>query len=472
MAEATATSADARRILRPQPGPQEMFLSSPADIVIYGGSAGGGKTFGLLLEPTRHLHVAGFSAVIFRREATQIVNEGGLWDESLSLYPSLGGRPVTSPRPMFRFPSKTRVAFAHLNRPEDVHAWHGAQVPLIGFDEVTQFERSQFFYMLSRNRSTCGVRPYIRATCNPDPDSWVADFIAWWIDPKTGYPIPERSGRLRWFIRGDDDALIWGDSAEELVAKHGVELIDCKSVTFIASTIFDNPALLQKDPGYLANLRALPKVERERLLGGNWKIRPAAGMYFLRHDAVMLEQRPEDCVRWVRAWDLAATEPTEEEPDPDWTAGVLMGLRPSGRPVVAEVVRVRRKADEVRRLILRTAQLDGRHVSIRLPQDPGQAGKGQAADLIAMLSGYPVFAQVVTGDKVTRALPLAAQWQAGNVEVVRGPWNEAFFGELEGFPKANHDDQVDAAADAFVALPRVASTPDYSRTNVRGGARG
>lgn len=72
--------------------------------------------------------------------------------------------------------------------------------------------------MMSRNRSTCGVRPYIRATCNPDADSWVAELIAWWIDQDTGYPIPERSGRIRYFIRYDDK-MIWGDTRQELVSK-------------------------------------------------------------------------------------------------------------------------------------------------------------------------------------------------------------------------------------------------------------
>jgi hypothetical protein len=75
-----------------------------------------------------------------------------------------------------------------------VYDWQGAQIPLICFDELTHFRAHQFFYMVSRNRSTCGVRPYIRATCNPDADSWVANFLAWWIDPETGFPIPERAG--------------------------------------------------------------------------------------------------------------------------------------------------------------------------------------------------------------------------------------------------------------------------------------
>ena len=70
--------------------------------------------------------------------------------------------------------------------------------------------------MVSRNRSTCGVRPYIRATCNPDADSWVADFLSWWIDPVSGHPIPERAGVLRYFVRVGEK-IVWADRPEELM---------------------------------------------------------------------------------------------------------------------------------------------------------------------------------------------------------------------------------------------------------------
>lgn len=438
--------------IRPQPGPQEAFLASPADIVIYGGSAGGGKTYAILLEPLRHIQNKAFGAVIFRRESVQITNEGGLWDTAMSLYPAIGGRPRTLP-PMFRFPSGAKVTFAHLNLELDVLGWQGAQVPLICFDELTHFTRRQFFYMLSRNRSTCGVRPYVRATCNPDADSWVAELIEWWIDQETGTPIHERSGVIRWFVRLGD-AIRWGDSPQELAASHGVAPEDAKSLTFIAASIYDNPALLSADPGYLANLKALSRVERERLLGGNWKIRPASGMYFRRHEATLIDALPADVVKWVRAWDLAATEPTEDTPDPDWTAGVRMGVRRSnGRYVVAHLAHERMNADKVRRLVRAVAEHDGVQTRITVPEDPGQAGKDQAASYVKMLSGWTVTRRRPSSDKVTRAEPFAAQWQAGNVEILRASWNEALFNELEAFPpEKGHDDIVDACSDAFASL--------------------
>jgi len=437
----------------PQQGPQEAFLSSPADIVIYGGAAGGGKTYALLMEPLRHIGNKDFGAVIFRRESVQITNEGGLWDTALTLYPTQGGAPRLLPKPTFKFPSGAKVTFAHLNLETDVLDWQGSQIPLIGFDELTHFERSQFFYMLSRNRSTCGVRPYIRATCNADAESWVAEFIAWWIDQTTGHPIPERSGVIRWFCRVAD-ALRWGDSPEELAERFDVGVNDCKSLTFIAASVHDNRKLMEADPGYLANLKALARVERERLLGGNWKVKPAAGMYFKRHEATLIPKVPDDVVRWCRAWDFAATEPSEDNPDPDWSAGVKMGLRKNGRYVVAGLVHERKKAGAIRDIVKRTAEHDGRETVISIPEDPGQAGKDQAENYVRHLSGWPVRRRRPSGDKVLRAEPFAAQWQVGMVDVVVGPWNEVFFAEIEGFPPSStgHDDIVDAAADGFAQL--------------------
>jgi hypothetical protein len=189
-------------VIGPQPGPQQTFLCSAADIAIYGGAAGGGKTFAELLEPLRHVGNKDFGAVIFRRTTPQITNEGALWDESLKLYPLLGAKPNQGDL-YWTFPSGSTVSFKHLEHDKTVLNWQGSQIPLICFDELTHFTQKQFWYMVSRNRSMCGVRPYIGATCNPDADSWVAE-LTWWINQETGYPIPVRAGMLRWFIRIGD----------------------------------------------------------------------------------------------------------------------------------------------------------------------------------------------------------------------------------------------------------------------------
>jgi len=445
--------------LRPQPGPQEMFLATKADICIYGGAAGGGKTYGLLLDALRHKNRPGFGEVIFRKNSIQIYNEGGLLDESLRMYSGIKGAELKrSPRPQWTFNGKGKVSFAHIDGDDDLKKFQGSQMAAIGFDELTHFTESQFFYMLSRNRTTCGIKPYVRATCNPDADSWVAKFIEWWIDPDTGYPIKERSGKIRWMIRRNE-TLYWADTIEELWERFELktqeEKQEPKSVTFIMSTLYDNQILMKQDPSYISNLKALSVVERERLLYGNWKIKPAAGLYFKRSQiGQMLTMIPNDVVRWVRAWDLAATAEGEGG-EPAYTAGVLMGKRKNGRYIVADVINVRQTAADVRKTIKFTAMSDiakYKRVKIRLPQDPGQAGKDQAQSYIKYLAGFDVTAIPESGSKEVRAEPMAAQWQAGNFDVLIADWNEAYFNQLESFPMSKFKDMVDAGSSAFSQL--------------------
>lgn len=316
------------------------------------------------------------------------------------------------------------------------------------YDELTHFSDYQFFYMLSRNRSTCGVKPYIRATTNPDADSWVAEFIAWWIDQDTGFAIPERSGIIRWFVRVNDTTF-WGDTAQELIDKYGSEATP-KSVTFVASSIYDNKILLEADPGYLANLNALSVVERERLKNGNWKIRPASGLYFRREWVTMLDALPADLIA-LRDWDLAATEKTPTN-DPDFTASVKMAKDREGHTYICHAMQDRISPFKVRRAIKNYAEQDGRKVSIGLSQDPGQAGKEQAQSLVRELAGYKTIVERETGDKITRFEPFSAQCEAGNVYVLRGAWNDMLFDHLEAFPEAAHDDLADCCSGAYNKL--------------------
>lgn len=271
--------------IRPQKGYQMMSLSSAADIVIGGGAAGVGKTFALLLEPLRHKNTEGFGAVFFRRTYTQIKSEGGLWDASTRLYSLVSDARPRGSSYEWIFGKTSKIKFSHLEYEKNVYDWQGAEIPLICFDELTHFSQNMFFYLLSRNRSTCGVKPYVRATCNPDPDSWVAEFIKWWIDQDTGFPIPERQGVLRYFVR-DGENYIWGDTKEEVIEKaryyleplvkesKGLTSYDnyIKSVTFIGGSIYDNVELLKVNPEYLGNLASQSEEERARLLMGNWKV--------------------------------------------------------------------------------------------------------------------------------------------------------------------------------------------------------
>ena len=435
--------------IAPQAGPQTDFISTSADIAIYGGAAGGGKTFALLLEPTRHYNNPQFGGVVFRKTTVQVRNQGGLWDESVNLYSHLRAVPYESSLEWL-FQSGMRMKFAGLEYDKDVLNWQGSQIPYIGFDELTHFSEKQFFYMLSRNRSTSGVPAYIRATCNPDPDSWVRKFIDWWID-KEGFPIKSRSGSIRWFIRVNDE-IMWFDTKQEVYDWFGDgPEIQPKSVTFIAASIFDNKIFLEKDPSYLANLHALNRVDRMRLKDGNWNVRGTAGMYFKRTDFEVISAVPAGWISVARYWDRASTKPSHENPDPDWTRGVKLYKYPNGVWVVADLKSLRDNPLAVERLVKNTATQDGLGVVVWGEQDPGSAGVADANAFTRLLNGFVVKIARPTRDKVTRAKPISAQCEAGNVKVVRGEWNEEFFTELENFNDEliGHDDIVDALSGAY-----------------------
>ena len=191
-------------------------------------------------------------------------------------------------------------------------------------------------------------------------------------------------------------------------------------------------------------------LERERLLGGNWKIRPAAGLYFKREWCTVVDEVAAD-LDVVRYWDLAATEKTEFN-DPDWTVGIKLGRDKSGGYWLLDMVRERANPGDVDRLLLNIAAQDEKRVRIGFGKDPGQAGKSQALHLMRALSGFTVAFAVESGDKLTRFGPFSSQCRAGNVKIRRGRWNEDLFRVLEGFPDLAHDDEVDACSGALEML--------------------
>jgi predicted phage terminase large subunit-like protein len=445
-------------IIEPQPGPQTEFLGCHADIVIYGGAAGGGKSFGLLIDPLRNVRNPHFGGVIFRRTAVQVRNEGGLWDESMKLYPQLRGRPREHSL-SWVFPDGAAMSFANLEHEKDLLNYQGSQMPWIGFDELTHFTEQQFFYMLSRNRSTSGVKPRIRATCNPDPDSFVRKLIDWWIG-KDGFPIKERAGKLRYFIRISDE-MIWADDPEEIYAKYGrgPDIIPT-SITFIPSKLDDNQILMRKDPTYAARLLALSRVDRMRLREGNWNVRASAGMMFKREWFTVLDAIPSAWMQQCRYWDRAATKPSETNKDPDWTRGLKMYKYPNGTFLVADLKSTRDTPGQVEKLVTATASHDAYDCTVYGEQDPGSAGVADAERFTKILAGYDVRMTKPTKDKVTRAKPVSAQAEAGNIFVLRAPWNDEFFQELENFPEGAHDDIVDTLSGAFNELQGGASILD------------
>jgi predicted phage terminase large subunit-like protein len=346
-----------------------------------------------------------------------------------------------------------KITFASLQFDKSLTTWRGSQVPLIGFDQLETFTKKQFFYMLSRNRSKSGVRPYIRATCNPEP-GWLADFLSWWIAPD-GYADLDRVGKIRWMVRGPGDEIFWADTREALIKEYPGS--KPKSVTFIVSTIYDNQELLKIDPDYLSNLQAQDFIDRARLLGdpkrgGNWKIRPAAGLLINRDwIEIVTEQEIPAGGRTVRYFDLAATTLKLKKSDPDYTASVKM-KKVGVTYYVLHMTEERLSPAKTDERMKQLAELDGPGVKQKWEREGGASGKRDAYHIATLLDGYDASSERPQGDKITRGKGLSAQALAGNVKLLKGAWNERWLDHMHGQPEWPHDDIWDASTGAYREL--------------------
>lgn len=175
---------------------------------------------------------------------------------------------------------------------------------------------------------------------------------------------------------------------------------------------------------------------------------PRGGGMFKRDDFQILDSAPAKLGRVVRGWDLAATKASGK-----FTAGAKVTIH-DGRVIILDVQRKQGSPGEVETMIRSLADQDGRAVQVDFPQDPGQAGKAQVAAFAKMLQGHDFTSSPETGKKEDRARPLAAQAEAGNVYLVRGPWNDAFINEACLFPNGEFSDQIDAVSRAHANLLR------------------
>ena len=185
------------------------------------------------------------------------------------------------------------------------------------------------------------------------------------------------------------------------------------------------------------------------VFSGQYRQRPSppAGGFFKPDNIEIVDALPADIIKEVRAWDLASSEN-----EGDYTAGMRQAKGKDGYIYIVDVQHAQLGPDGVEKRIKQTAEMDGKSVAIHLPQDPGQAGKAQAKSFIKMLAGFSVKAETVSGDKITRAQPFAAQVNVGNVRMLRGAWNKPLIEEMRNFPNGKHDDQIDAGSDAFNEL--------------------
>lgn len=468
MPVATSDVPAQRVVWRPNPGPQTRFLASRADEVLFGGASGGGKSAAIIAMGLRWVNVPQFRALVLRRESTQLQD---LIDKSWALYPkTFPGAKYNANEHTWTFPSGARIRFNHCKEESDKYDYQGQEYQLLIYDELTHFTVTQYLEIASRLRSaTSGLPRYLRSTSNPGGagHEWVRHRFGAWLDP--GFQAEGLSPRTTEDGRPAPPALpgqvLW------ILPRNGAEVYvppgtpGAKSRQFIPALLKDNPKLLEQDPDYARRLDDLDPVRRAQLKDGDWLATPAAGLYFRRGWVGWLDAPPPG-LRWVRAWDLAATPKTADN-DPAWTAGVKMArwIRPEGEVyVIADVRRTRSGPGERDAFIFETAESDGRACRISLPQDPGQAGVDQVAAFKRLLAGYSATFVRPAGDKVERFGPFSAQAAPplSRVLLVRGMWNDAYCGELEEFPDGKKKDQADATSDAFAIVasdPRPTAKP-------------
>jgi len=393
---------------------QSVFLRTYAIEALFGGAAGGGKSSALLMSALQYVDVPGYSAILFRRTFADLALPGALMDRFRDW---VAGEPEihwNSNSYVATFPSGARISFGYLNNKDDYLRYKGAEFQFIGMDEVTEIRESDYRYLFSRlRRPSSGplsrVPLRMRAASNPAPN-WV---------------------RQRFIVEGKS-----------------------KGRVFVPSMLTDNPGV--DADSYRQALSALSPVERQQLEFGDWWA-TTLGSMFDRESFVQLESDDKPVLtsnsRAVRFWDLAATEPSPSNPDPDWTVGTLM-IFDQGIAYVLDVQRARVKGEKVEQLIANTAAADGHDVAIRMEQEPGSAGKALCDQYARyVVPGFDFQGIRSTGDKVTRARPFAAAVANGNVRVIPGPWYGDWLDELTSFPEAApHDDQVDSAVGAFTYL--------------------
>ena len=301
------------------------------------------------------------------------------------------------------FPSGATISFGYLESERDKYRYQSSELQFIGFDELTEFAESQYLYLFSRLRRRAGCELPLRMRSASNPGGLGHEWV-----------------RARFIDASDPECI------------------------FIPARLLDNPFLDQRE--YRQSLARLDPLTRAQLLEGDWQVRPEGAM-FKRGWLSIVEVGPGQAQRVLRYWDKAASPEGGAR-----SAGVRIAKSKEGLFYVEHVVAGRWSALERERIIRQTAEADGRDVSVWIEQEPGSGGKESAEATVRNLAGFSVRCDRVTGDKVTRAQPFAAQAEAGNVRLVRGPWNQDYLQELCAFPLGVLKDQVDASSGAFNML--------------------
>jgi predicted phage terminase large subunit-like protein len=413
-----------------RPSPRQFaFVSYTGKEAFYGGAAGGGKSWALLMAALQYADVPGYHALILRRTLEELKLPGALIEISRQWLGATDARWNGNDR-RWTFPSGATLSFGYIGKLGAETRYQSANFSFIGFDEVTAFEEDIYTFMFARCRrgrgSPLGLSPdgvgvhdvplRVRSASNPGGDGHE------WVKTR--------------FIDGDS-----------------------RLAPFFPSALTDNPHL--DVDAYLEMFGAMSDpVTRQRMLEGDWDVE-VEGTRFNRRWFTPIDAVAGGAIRSARHWDLAATEVGPAARNPDYTVGTLVHRYPSARYVVADVVRGRWSSAKVEAIMRATAATDGRGVMVGVEQEPGSAGKAMVSHVKRnVLAGYNVQGMLPTGDKFTRAGPVASAAEDGRIDVLRAPWLPAWLSELGLFSERykGHDDQVDSLSGAFELVHRAGRT--------------
>ena len=475
------------------------FIWSDADITVFGGSAGSGKTWQGLCRFLRFINEPQYIGYVIRK--TQASLKQGAFKTAIRLFTAWEEKIKVNRVDMtITFPSGAIIIFKGLDGTASIEYFQGQEISGALVDEATHIKYEEISWLMTRLRTNANVHPTVWFTCNPDPDHFIAEWVDPYLYPKKTYKTvdghltdvggrvdPDINGRKKWYYVIDGQ-WYWDDDRENLIKSWSHLITDPNqkpmSFRFIGATFIDNPVLCATQPAYINSLMNKPKVEKERLAYGNWYIREEGAGYWKQEWVRVIKQfphpdDPDDKVdKRVRCWDLAYTVPHEANPDPDYTASVLMFRTKHGYYVVEHVIRARKRVGELYKYIAEVAKADYKTYGIitqYIPEDPA-AGKVTYLFAKEFLQKRGIFVDKVKASqqksKLERFKNFASASENGAVMVIdtshiKDPvanWNEYYFTELEVFDgtrNTRHDDMVDATSDCFNVL--------YRRRKVRKG---
>ena len=423
----------------PTPKQQAAFWLEPVQEVLYGGAAGGAKSWWLLGEALRHVDTPGYSAILFRNTLPDLRQEPNGLIPTLRRWLEPHGDQVqwTAQTHTWHFPSGATISFGYLQdqQGERFRRYAGPSWHMIGIDQAEQFRPDHYRFLFSRMRSELGFRHPVRFRATANPGGPAHDFLV-----------------ERFNLLGEGPNPMACTECGRVAAGHTTEH-PFRSRAFMPALLDDNPYL---DPGYEAALAELPPVEHRRLRYGDWRI--TTGGVLFKTERLLAANEPAAGATLVRAWDLAATEEGEGH-DPDYSVGALMA-RLGTMEWVADIRRDRLAPDGIDALMLTTALEDGPTVPVLVEQESRSAGRREVAGirrrLQAAVPGIRVIGVPAEGNKLQRAGQLARWVNGGNdaagnqlaVALCGGEWVPSLVSELRAFKGDNkgHDDQVDALA--------------------------